>query len=124
MILVLSKIMSEVELGIKCKKIPATITKTGKMKDLHVFSWHHEEVEARPKSVFNLPAMAMEKAKGDPRQKRVPPKRGQIKGRIVSTIMESVLRVVSNAGKRLQRKKKKVVASEEMQLQKNQIKLA
>ncbi|KAK8600158.1 hypothetical protein V6N12_050016 [Hibiscus sabdariffa] len=73
--------------------------------------------------VFNLPSMAMEKAKGDPRQKRVPPKRGQIKGRIMSTIMESVLRVASNAGKRLQRKKKKVVASE-MLLQKNQIKLA
>ncbi|KAK8577301.1 hypothetical protein V6N13_027580 [Hibiscus sabdariffa] len=66
--------------------------------------------------VFNLPSIAMEKAETEVKQKRVPPKRGEIKIRIISIIMEFVLRVASKACSGSQRKKK--VALEEMQLQK------
>ena len=61
--------------------------------------------------------MAMAKAQGELKKTRLPPKRGQIKVRIISIIIESVLRVASKAGRGLQRKK---VASdsEEMQLPK------
>lgn len=56
--------------------------------------------------------MAMEKAEGEVKQNRVPPNRGQIKVRIISIIMESVLRIASNVGRRLKRKKNKVASSE------------
>ncbi|KAH1090071.1 hypothetical protein J1N35_017328 [Gossypium stocksii] len=56
--------------------------------------------------------LAMEKAEGEVKQKRVPPKRGQIKVRIISIVMESVLRIASKVGRRLQRKKNKVASSE------------
>ncbi|GLT89680.1 hypothetical protein SLE2022_076570 [Rubroshorea leprosula] len=77
------------------------------------------QIKVRVVSSAFKKAMGATKAKGEltgeGRKVRLPPKRGQVKVRMMSFISASVSRLASKVGNLLKRKKK--VASEEMQRQ-------